>query len=729
MAQPAAAPPPVEIVAQTRHTLGVNSAVISPAGRFVASSGEDQVIKLWDVKTGRLIRNVTRVPREVKYWRVVALSLDGRKLLAIESDQLKLWDTSKGTALLSLPNSSSGDNGGAAEISADGRRVAAIVQNGAVRIYDADTGKEAKSLAGHAGPVGAVAFSPDGRRIVTGGQDRTVRIWDAISGQPLRSLQGAGEPMTAVAFTKDARHVFSHGGSELRLWNAETGALVWQHADKEMTAASMAPDGRRVLIERKPGPIEIWDAIAGTRVASHAPPENTELLGFSANGERLVLAPRGRDFKAGEAPWVARFLEAATGRIVETIPGVANSVWADRGHLFVETADSSLSLRDLETGREVQTFGGQPAITASALSASGARVASAAPGRVLVRDANSGRRIGSCPAGSEQIRALSISPDEQQLLYGGEAKQIGLCDIATQRVLRTFEVADREIRSLAFAADGKRFLSGSGEGNVKQWSIETGRVQWSFQGTPDRDIAAVAFSPDGRRAFAGTDDNRVRILEAGAGRELKVLRMLIGPVWTLAVSPDGKRIAAGGYSEVLVKQWDAETGNELLRLNAGHPAGRFVRVDDIRYSAANGGLLAAASNNRVVMWRIANGRKALDVAINDQELKSVAFSRDGKRVIAVDEGGAIRHWASETGALLLTIVPFGDEEWLAVTPEGFFDASPKGDEYLSVVRGLDVQPIGQLKGRLHRRDLVADKLAGDPKGAVREAARKLDLGR
>jgi len=74
----------------------------------------------------------------------------------------------------------------------------------------------------------------------------------------------------------------------------------------------------------------------------------------------------------------------------------------------------------------------------------------------------------------------------------------------------------------------------------------------------------------------------------------------------------------------------------------------------------------------------------------------------------------------------LTIVSFGDGQWLRVTPEGFFDSSPDGAKNLTVVRGLEVFSIDQFFSQLHRPDLVREKLAGDPQGKVREAAAKLD---
>jgi hypothetical protein len=68
-------------------------------------------------------------------------------------------------------------------------------------------------------------------------------------------------------------------------------------------------------------------------------------------------------------------------------------------------------------------------------------------------------------------------------------------------------------------------------------------------------------------------------------------------------------------------------------------------------------------------------------------------------------------------------------EWLVITAEGFFDASPKGSELIHVVSGMDVVTIGQVFQQLYRPDLVHEKLAGDPQGKVRAAAVALDLNK
>ena len=67
--------------------------------------------------------------------------------------------------------------------SPDGSRIVSGLSDGTVRVWDATSWDELKSLAGHTGSVQSVAFSPNGSCIVSGSDDQTVRVWDAKSGE------------------------------------------------------------------------------------------------------------------------------------------------------------------------------------------------------------------------------------------------------------------------------------------------------------------------------------------------------------------------------------------------------------------------------------------------------------------------------------------------------------------------------------------------------------------
>jgi hypothetical protein len=129
------------------------------------------------------------------------------------------------------------------------------------------------------------------------------------------------------------------------------------------------------------------------------------------------------------------------------------------------------------------------------------------------------------------------------------------------------------------------------------------------------------------------------------------------------------------------------------------------------------------------LWDAAGGRVLRTFKGHSGDVRSVAFLPDGKRLLSGSADGTVRIWNIANGELWATLLGARDSEWLAITPEGFFAASHKGHELLSIVRGLEVFSIDQFYQILYRPDLVREKLAGDPDGKVRDAAAKLDLAK
>jgi WD40 repeat protein len=91
--------------------------------------------------------------------------------------------------------------------SPDGTRIVSGSNDQTVRVWDADSGTELRTLKGHTSLVQSVGFSPDGTRIVSGSDDETVRVWDADSGSELRTLEGHTNWVHSVAFSPDGTSV------------------------------------------------------------------------------------------------------------------------------------------------------------------------------------------------------------------------------------------------------------------------------------------------------------------------------------------------------------------------------------------------------------------------------------------------------------------------------------------------------------------------------------------
>jgi WD40 repeat protein len=183
---------------------------------------------------------------------------------------------------------------------------AAVILSGALPAVAQDFGNWQKLLQGaqnaasnpigtepHGGPVEGVAASPDGNWFATAGF-KTVNIWDAKTGKLARTLKGHLSPVHVVAFSPDSKTVASGSSTNgndkntIKLWDVETGALKqgfpqWR-SDVETLAFS--PDGKS-LASTGYGGASVWDLASGAEKTIKMAPDQT--VSFSPNGKTLAV--------------------------------------------------------------------------------------------------------------------------------------------------------------------------------------------------------------------------------------------------------------------------------------------------------------------------------------------------------------------------------------------------------------------------------------------------------
>jgi WD40 repeat protein len=155
--------------------LAVFAAAWSPDGRRIASTREDNIVQLWEAKTGKVLNVLLTNQGSAN---IVAWSPDGR-LLAVTNDigSVQLWDAQTGKNVALLQGHPEAGWANAVTWSPDGSMLASTREEGTVQLWDAKLGKELAALQGHKTEVWGAAWSPDGFRIVSGSKDATIRLW------------------------------------------------------------------------------------------------------------------------------------------------------------------------------------------------------------------------------------------------------------------------------------------------------------------------------------------------------------------------------------------------------------------------------------------------------------------------------------------------------------------------------------------------------------------------
>jgi WD40 repeat protein len=284
------------------HTGAVYSASFYPDGRRVATSGDDESIRIWDLMTGRLLRKIERLGGTVSD---VAVSHDGRMLASCT------------------------DGDGESK----------------VQLRDARTFLLLRTLVGHRGGVFEVVFSPDGRVLASGGRDKTVKLWDTATGRLIRTLSGHDDAVTALAFTPDGQVLASASGeadNTVRLWDVSTGRTLHTLAghDDWVTSVAFTPDGATLASGSRDRSVILWNTRTGEKLKQLRQPEMVYEIEFSPDGKVFAEAGGGGQ---------VRLHDARTGKLLFTIKAHTEEInevkFSPRGSLLLSASyDATVKL-------------------------------------------------------------------------------------------------------------------------------------------------------------------------------------------------------------------------------------------------------------------------------------------------------------------------------------------------------------------------------------------------
>jgi WD40 repeat protein len=516
----------------------------------------------------------------------------------------------------------------------------------------------------HGDRINAVAFSPDGKAVASGEKDGVVRLWDVRTGKELGRFLGHEDRVTSVAYSPDGK-VLASGSDDgtIRLWVVSTGKeaarATWH--PKEVAALAFAPDGKTLA---SGSPIEdahiyLWEVATGKRLRRwKAHRRGVSALAFAPDGKTLASGGSSGLAKWGSGradPYAAALWDPATGKKVYQFKGHMDWVGAvsfskDGKTLatagFHATRRPSLRVWRVADGKCLRRVADEGMCHPGylAFAPGGKTLVAWGEGKLRFWDVGRGTRSGAIPDSHDFVVQAAFSPDGKTLACGGERGRVLLWDLA--RRAERFESAGHtgSILSVAVSPDGKTVATGDGDGIARLWELATGkplkRFRHQVQGPAQTTVWGVAFAPDGK-TLATAHLGGITFWDVARGKPVRRIKVGKNHVMALAYAANGKVLVSAGEGGYLVHWWEVATGKELGKFRR---RGRFHATATSVALSRDGRTVAAVDDDGLSWWDAGTG-------------KPLHHRKDGKGVMAlapddialVSLGDRVRLWDLATG--------------------------------------------------------------------------------
>ena len=605
------------------HNDTVFTAQWSTDGKKILSGSRDRTVRLWDAISGEELMRITEGAPTAASW-----SPDERSILAVNEEDVivKIWDTEAGFARLTLSREEIEGSPNINTIgwnpwSPSGDRFLIYTEEGALHIWDAQTGAALHTLSEHKGCISQAMWSPSGDSIATSGfedgmvillqaesgdvlhritadfEDEKVivggwspdgkqfatrgmggaKVYEAATGRQLLDLSVPGVWIFRVVWSPDGSRILTTGGADgtARVWDANSGQELSHIAVfGEAIAADWSSTGKLAAVGGDNGVVNIWDKSREFEIFELSGPKFLRNVAFSPN-DKYILAVGIKNTVNIYALSEAKF------NISIPIGNISNVAWSPSVKQFAcrYREDGDIKIWESSNGQEALSLSGHDEIVwCIAWSPSGDRILTASADKTIkIWDAITGELLLTLSGHEEAVLNASWSPDGSRIVSNDwSSNKVVVWDTATGEKLLTFSGHHDWATWALWSPDGEHILSTSSDGGATIWEAATGKViidlleeNFSFA------IYSAAWSKDGRQILLLCADNILRIFDAVAGEQIKQFTTQSVQTAIIKLTSTGERILISGEGSARIL--DFKTGSELLSYGE---YGGFVEISE-----------------------------------------------------------------------------------------------------------------------------------------------------
>lgn len=643
----------------------------------------------------------------------IAFSPDNASM-ALGGATLDVWSR-KGYLIREILPQSGGFYGfGLLLFSGDGKEIlSASRSEKTVIIRAAAAGKVLRTITlGAKGNASCLAFSGDGGTLAIGTTEGAVELWDYKRNQLLKSVQVTDNTIGQLAFLRDGRLMY--GGVQLYtiVRTPSSVSKTINRGDVEFEVGFVDAAGRG-------GKNFKWRGKAGTEVFS-----------FSPGQEKLAVHDKNTVWVLDSALNVLKSTAVVSaGQHVEAAKALLSP---DGSELAVITAPGSscrmivYSLPELAKLADYALPDHWEVQAAYTPDSRFIGIAGLAEANRLIDPRTGTLHLGLYKRADIPVTA-DISPDGNYVASGGSSVSLWPIAGGTPKNIPSQFLVSKVI----LARDGRRIVVSRRYG-IEVTELDSGESRVFEAGQ----ISPVALSADGRKIaymppWTGAPSSmRLVVRDSVSGKIYNEIPVKYYPVEKVGFSSSGRFLAWGrGLYDLktskLVTTMSSnavDIGRNLMAV-AGYENGVVVRTlagretaypriggraTALRFAPGEKALAVGLDNGGIELWSGQDFKQVKRLAGHQQGITDLEFSSDGRFLVSSSKDNTTKVWSLKNFRHYTRFS--GGGEWLIYTPDGYFDASPRGEGLAAMVSGLKVFGLEQFAVRNNRPDIILSRM-------------------
>jgi len=333
--------------------------------------------------------------------------------------------------------------------------------------------------------------------------------------------------------------------------------------------------------------------------------------------------------------------------------------------------------------------------------------------RLVMLDINKWVEEVKSKAYTKRVYSIASTRDNHYLAVAGEDGDIYVWDIQTGARIHTLHGTYGNIRLLFTTHDNTHLLSANGDKNIMYWDIHSGKLLKEYK--KEISIENLVEITKDDKYLVLTANNTIKLLDIKTGKlidnnikEIKKFKTIINQNNKYTFLDNYKNSTELYETNLLLDVVNTKTSTviQTIEYNTGLIVSSTTTSDG-KY------IFTGDSNGVVRLYNVSNGKFIKDILNHKSSILEIHITHDDKYLISSSYDGDTKIWDVQAKKVVLDIANFDDGEWVAITPDGYFNASKNGAKHLTMLtKPMSITSIDDYYKKFYRPDIVKAMLDG-----------------